>query len=106
MRVEEEGDSSYGLEVSNAVRCGRDASALGAAKIAGASSFSSLLARTPHSLSNRDMGPGDRVFWRPLRICNGLSRATVTLGFVNGHWRLRSRSSLEIAISVTGDRTS
>ena len=43
MRVEEEGDSSYGLEVSIAVRCGREASALAAAKIAGAPSFSPSL---------------------------------------------------------------
>ena len=43
MRVEEEGDSSYGLEVSDAVECGSEASTLAAAKIAGASSFSSLL---------------------------------------------------------------
>ena len=52
MRVEEEGDSSYGLEVSNAVRCGRDASALGAAKIAGASSFF-LIKRAPTSTQAR-----------------------------------------------------
>ena len=49
MRVEEEGDSSYGLEVSIAVRCGREASALAAAKIAGAPSFSSLLEFAPAS---------------------------------------------------------